>query len=351
MKRIVDQAGSAAREHDRKPCRGCDALVGHGLAECPACGAPVEGDGLIQDFSTGVQPQLSRANFYRMREQYAEAEGICLEVLQRHPHDVEAHTLMGDIYSDRGQFEQASRWYELALDLEPGSFTNRQKLQIASDRVTAIENASTVEQLGLPQRQGLRSVVFAFAALAVIGLCAGLAYTLGQKNPTADADRVVRTPIAAKEEAAAREAAQVKLPVAPVLEVPKPALPSAHEPREDKQLASHFGDLTHSSRIASASQDPRTKAITVTLRMDDLTEWRRPVAETARDVLFRITDAPMVTMRVMVRGRLEYVADIPRDKMLEALDGENAAIADSWIPYVLTNEWYATSVDPSLTAP
>lgn len=64
---------------------------------------------------------LSEANLYRMRRQFTDATDNCVKVLRAEPGNVTAHSLLGDIYRDQNQLEEAVHWYRMAVDLKPSA--------------------------------------------------------------------------------------------------------------------------------------------------------------------------------------------------------------------------------------
>ncbi len=70
------------------------------------------------------------------------------------PQQRRRHTLLGDVYAERCDLEQAAQWYELALDLDPESRVDRQRLDEVRERMKAKQTASTAEQIGMPRQKG-----------------------------------------------------------------------------------------------------------------------------------------------------------------------------------------------------
>src|SRR5579872_6736771 len=92
---------------------------------------PVCDNGLaagVAQVSSTFDADLARANLLRMRADYKRAEDLCLTILKSNPKSAATHSLLGDIYSDQGQLEQAAQWYGLSLDLDPSSMADKQKL-------------------------------------------------------------------------------------------------------------------------------------------------------------------------------------------------------------------------------
>jgi hypothetical protein len=92
---------------------------------------------------------LAQANLLRLRGQHEEAEAKCSEVLSRQRNNASAHSLMGDICRDQQRLRDAIEWYKLALDIEPSSRADREKLQELLDQVYA--GGKPTPASGLPE--------------------------------------------------------------------------------------------------------------------------------------------------------------------------------------------------------
>jgi tetratricopeptide (TPR) repeat protein len=111
-------------------CQHCGAEAEETAGFCSQCGLPMRPPASDpaaragQSPATGgsaTYPLLARANLLRMRGRWVEAAAACAEVLRTEPDNPSAHSLMGDIYENQGQLEQAIHWYDLALSLNPQS--------------------------------------------------------------------------------------------------------------------------------------------------------------------------------------------------------------------------------------
>lgn len=123
-------------------------------------------------------PGLARANLLRMRGHWEEAEAECAAVIRRQPDDPTAHSLLGDIYLDQGRIADAERWYQLALDIDPGRVADRRRLQRAGELLAARRTRSDWEEAlrtGQANVAGpllLREAVQRVAAIVGFGACA-----------------------------------------------------------------------------------------------------------------------------------------------------------------------------------
>ena len=140
---------------------------------------------------------------------------MCLGILKRFPNNGTAHTLLGDIYAEKGELEQAAEWFEMALDLRPESENDRRKLEAVQRRRFEQDAASAAQQLGIPEsKPRAQQYVFVMVLLVVI---VGIGSFLlgGSMAPNRNSGK----PKTARE--AAREAAKTGRPVKP-LPPPKP---------------------------------------------------------------------------------------------------------------------------------
>jgi hypothetical protein len=76
-----------------------------------------------------VTAKLAEANLARMRGHWEEAEACCIDVLRLDPSNLEAHSLLGDLYRDQDRLDDAAQWYRLALDINSNSTVDQAKLK------------------------------------------------------------------------------------------------------------------------------------------------------------------------------------------------------------------------------
>jgi hypothetical protein len=100
---------------------------------CSACGAKFgapEGSAPAPSTSR-AEALLSEANLLRMRSKWLDAEARCVDAMRLDPKNVDAQSLLGDIYRDQAKYEEAAQWYQLVLDAQPGRSAERLKLREA----------------------------------------------------------------------------------------------------------------------------------------------------------------------------------------------------------------------------
>jgi len=173
-----------------KFCDHCLAPLSQDATHCPECGLPVTSGTddplLIAEEERLVNPRLAHANLLRMRGQWEEAMRVCADVLRQFPSNVHAHALMGDIYRDQGNLEEAAQWYKLALDLAPDSAVDRRRLEQVQQELELRQKAQSqsreVEHLQ-KQARALRifsASVLGIAVLIAIGITWAFQHRLSQ---------------------------------------------------------------------------------------------------------------------------------------------------------------------------
>ncbi|GIV14910.1 MAG: hypothetical protein KatS3mg022_0345 [Armatimonadota bacterium] len=158
-------------------CDHCLAPLSKDATHCPECGLPVTSGTddplLIEEEERLVNPRLAHANLLRMRGQWEEAMRACSDVLRQFPNNVHAHALMGDIYRDQGNLEEAAQWYKLALDLAPDSVVDRQRLEQVQRELELRQKAqSQSQEVEHLQKQARMLRIFSASVLGLAVLIA-----------------------------------------------------------------------------------------------------------------------------------------------------------------------------------
>jgi hypothetical protein len=142
---------------------------------------------------------LARANLLRMRGQWTEAADLCAQVIHANAKNPTAHSLLGDIYQDQGQTEEARHWYQLALELNPASRADRAKLALTEEMLEArsqraeweavIEGRAQPVATSLLVRESVQRVgALAGSALCAIILVMAVLVSLSERNSVNDAE-------------------------------------------------------------------------------------------------------------------------------------------------------------------
>ncbi len=114
-------------------CNLCLSPISPDDTECPVCGNPVtkedQLDPLLAKIEDRVHATLISANLKKLRGDLDGAIHECISAMRINPNSLEAHSMLGDIYRDKGNIEEAERWYQLALDLNPDSNVDKLRLE------------------------------------------------------------------------------------------------------------------------------------------------------------------------------------------------------------------------------
>lgn len=161
-------------------CDHCLAPLTKEVTHCPECGLPITSGTddplLIAEEERMVNPRLAYANLLRMRGQWEETIRVCADVLKQFPHNVSAHSLMGDIYRDMGNLEEAAQWYKLATDLAPDSIVDRRRLEQVQKELQLRRQAQDQSQMVTHLQKQTRmlrifsATVLGVAVIAAIGI-------------------------------------------------------------------------------------------------------------------------------------------------------------------------------------
>lgn len=325
-------------------------------------GAPASNNWMVGQIldEDALHGNLAKANLLRLRGDYAEAEKICLDVLAAHPDSAPSHTLLGDIAFSQDKADQAVHHYEIAYSLEPNSIDLRRKLQDATALRASHESVNTVDQLGLPSNAPVPWSAIGFGAFAAIAVGAlvmvGLALAPRSPHVSPPSAPIVATqamtvkPSGTKTAYASNKGAVTTSEVKPT-ETTQPVETASSTPAvtslpltaEDQNLLQTIQSKSaFGSHLQTLSSSPRDHSVVLTFSYGAGEDPRKVGAELAKDVLDQSGDTLSITVRGVRDQKLDYMADVPRTKYADTMtDTWRTANPgeDSWIGYVLTNEW------------
>lgn len=115
-------------------CAKCGAAVATGQSMCEACGAPLRHNSAAVPREE-IAGLLAEATLLRTWGQYEEAINVGIRIVRLDAGSFPAHTLLGDLYRDQGNYREALGWYKLAVQLDPANEVVRRKLDEMIDHV------------------------------------------------------------------------------------------------------------------------------------------------------------------------------------------------------------------------
>ncbi len=326
-----------------------------------ASGAPDNnGVGGIQQVSSTFDADLAKANLLRLRAEYRKAEDICLSILKTYPNSAATHSLLGDINGDQGKLEQAAQWYELSLDLDPGSLPDQHKLDDMREQIKERDHISAMEQLGLPEPKQVPLKWVVVGVSAVVILILGLAAAFRVRGADVDTKPVVvKTPIkAAPSNVVANLPGLSTASIKPSTVLPTtnpsgdgPTTPAAFPKADDELKMEVAANSKYGERLLTLTQDLRSRVTTMTYSSVEGDDERTVAADLAK-ALFEASDDPKsAVLKAMKDDKLMYQAEAPRDLYVETLTDEwqqQHPDPDSWVAHVLKNEvWAKNDSDPA----
>ncbi|HVT12076.1 MAG TPA: tetratricopeptide repeat protein [Fimbriimonadaceae bacterium] len=316
-------------------CEKCFTSLPPGAATCPECGAPV-GNVSPAEAEADVYPELAKANLARMRGDYKQAEDQLLSVLKRYPNNPSANEMLGDLAAEREDYPHAVEWYEMALEIVPTSASIGRKLRDARSKVEQKQTQDTTAQLGLPDPSSRMPLIVGGLIVLFVAIFAG-AYFLGARG----AANAKQTPVL-KLDAQQPQQQQAAPPNQPPKEEDNQPPQTASKPavEDDRSLLDILTrKCADGTAILSAWADPRAKSVMITFA--ETGDEKALMARLARDAFAALPDANLVTLRGIRQGRVDYMADVAREKMAETQAPEwqqqHANEPDLWIDYVLQN--------------
>lgn len=308
--------------------------------------------------------ELAEVNLLRMRGRYDEAIEKCTTLLRQRPNDPLLHSLIGDVYHDQGNLDEAVQWYRMALDLDPTSDYVREKL----------EKAEHLTLSGQTKRTDLdwwRWAILACAA-AILAVAVGTGWAIWSSRSTSPTR--VEPPPASQAPPPGLAVPTPHSPQTPTAQtyVPPPARSEAMagpvKPSGDggtagslTALERHLLDLLSKSiqpevsgrtSVRSLTIDPRSHTAVVSMyaasppaRPDELNAlvwdaravalWTLSLAPDLRSVTIRVLSR--FAQRLGVAGPVEivFIGDLERDRAdIASALGTNPFSAQWWSPRV-----------------
>lgn len=336
---------------DIRVCERCFATVVTGSEFCGECGAPVSDEPYSEGSDGAIYSELARANLLRMRGDYKTAEDVSLAILRRYPNNATANSLLGDNCAERGDLEQAAEWYELALDISPDSPAIRQKLGSVQERIKQREAAMTAEQLGLPTSRPKVALYVVLVVLILVGTGVA-AYFFGRQglgSGRLGSSGIVEAPVTLEPKQAPPETTRPRQDTNPAGETAASAaqLGSANA-RTDVEIQLFEGlkqRVPTGAQVLDVFQDPRSKAVTITLSVDPQDDPRNLAARVGASTFEIALDCNLVIARAFSQGKLILAADIQRQAVAQASTPEwlnqhkdqpgafeNAVLSNIWTP-------------------
>ena len=321
-----------AAQDQNKVCPKCFEVNDPAATYCIECGAPLSDEPGAEGSDQEVYREITQANLSRIRGDYKQAVDICLGILKRFPNNGTAHTLLGDIYAEQGELEQAAQWFEMALDLRPESQNDRRKLEAVQRRQSEQEAASTAQQLGIPESKP-RTQQYVYVMVLLVAIVGIGSFLLGRSinkgepeaRPSVINDPIDLTPPKAGD------------PTEDPGETTEPTTPTTFSgtPRDQAIAALVAGKYTVGRKLFSAHEDPRGPSLRVVARLDPGDDPAAVSVEFARALFVEYPSCVLVTIEFSDGVSTSYIADVARADYQRTLDStaeETSMLSRVWPP-------------------
>lgn len=134
-------------------CEDCKIILDDDVRYCPSCGKSVASDKRpVTSTSAEVGALLTSANLHRMRSEWDAAILDATEALKLDSDNPDIASLLGNIYEQRGMLSDALIWYEMAVELNPGSDEDKTRLERVKQQM-AEQRKNKTDSFGTFQRR------------------------------------------------------------------------------------------------------------------------------------------------------------------------------------------------------
>lgn len=304
---------------------------------------------------------LAQANLQRIRGNWLEATEMCMSAMRLVPGNVAAQSLLGDIYENQGCVDDAIQWYRMALDANPNSPADQQKLQrlleLKNNTTTYFDNSHNVAQ-DIPKtsvKDGSRTLKYfayssAFIVLAIILLSViqTRAQYMNNRNSANKSKNINTNPFYINASPPDTEAVAK---VNAVKDAGELALSNAIRQAEIPDAGSRF-------KFVDAETDPRLGRLTLTyiythypdetVTKDNLLRQSLRVIQSVKKMQ-ETSSYAYITMRVLLgdyNGNIQtaFIGDITRTDLVNYA-AEPASYSPEQVSAAFSNQWWYNGIN------
>ncbi len=333
-------------------CKDCRIVLDDDVRFCPKCGRDLAPDARVSKRDgANVESLLASANLHKIRSEWEEAIADTTDALRLDPRNPDIASLLGDIYVEREMPDEALVWYQMALDLNPDSEPDRQRLDKLSREMTARRREEGTGSFKAFERQTkvwTMSLAAAFVLLVVLALAVtllkGKAHEAPVPKPTGSRGTRISSPTGSALPYGPRVAPESSNPSAGPTDSSSMRTPAEAGVRTGLSATQSVSDM--GITIDDVIADPRSGVVIVTFSVPykgfvSKEQITRAAVAVARGVFALRQDASFVTARCMVqpggsKPQIAFVGDTARQS-IEAL-GENAT--DQQLAAAFTRPWW-----------
>ncbi|MFN8138488.1 MAG: hypothetical protein U0R49_01695 [Fimbriimonadales bacterium] len=326
-----------------KFCEHCFSQIEPADEFCKECGAPVAVGPAADTSDSVIYPELARANLFRLRGNFAEAEKVLLAVLKRYPGNTTSQVLMGDLNAEKGDSRQALQWYSMAGDIAkdiPGlqPKIDRVRAAIESEEAHAATSELEVKTGGFP------FMFISFIAGIILVVSAGAFWIAGARSKQKERDSLdkISLPISINQPAGpvakGNPQTGTKTTESPS---PVPSSGAGMTSAEKEMLASVTSSLGQIGvSLQSLTVDPRTHSAVITGTSPDAEGSLVLIARVGHAVITGNSSLGRATVRLIdpTSGQLACIGTVEASALGSATaevgsaDWATALVSEFWKP-------------------
>lgn len=340
-----------------RKCDDCKIILDDDVRHCPKCGSDLAPDTCAQQLpSTDITSLLASANLHRIRAEWDHAIADSTDALRLDPRNPDIASLLGSIYEERGMIDEALVWYQMALEMNPDSVPDQERLDRVSKLILAGRKRGREESFRVFER---RTKIWAWAlgAVFVVVVVLAIVSTLIRGKP---GEAPYSKPVAT---ARSRRAPIIEpggsLPKGPpvgsdTLAPPAAGASFARTPGESyirSELSTSQGVIETGATVDDVIMDPRSIVASVTFAIPfkvvvTREEITRAALAVARKTFDLSRDVKFVTVRCVIQvggtqGTLiAFVGDIAR----QSVDALGPTAGTDQLAAVFTHPWWNSQI-------
>jgi hypothetical protein len=335
-------------------CDDCKIILDDDVRHCPKCGGDVASDAPARRPATSdISSLLASANLHRIRAEWDSAIADATDALRLDPRNPDIPSLLGGIYEDRGMRDEALAWYQMAIEMNPDSVSDQERLDRVSDLILAKSKQGRAESFHTFE---WRTKVWALALGAVFVVMVVLAIVSVVRNKPSEAPFTMPIPTAQSQRRTAPltapgETLPQRPPAGSEAATPAPASASSvRTPGESyirSELSTSQAVTETGASIDDVIADPRSGVVSVTFAIPvkvvvTKEQITRAAAAVARKTFDLNREVKFVTVRCVIQvGGIQgtliaFVGDIAR----QSIDALGPSAGTDQLAGAFTHPWW-----------
>lgn len=333
-------------------CKDCRIVLDDDVRFCPKCGRDLAPNTPASTpDGSNVETLLASANLHKMRSEWEASIADATDALRLDPRDPDIASLLGDIYAEREMLDEALVWYQMALELNPDSAPDKQRLEKLSKEIAAKRREEGTGSFKAFEKHtkvwtiAMAGVFVLLVVLALMGtLLKGRHRGTPVPKPTGGSQSRISPPTGGSMPSGPRITPETTNPTAAPTSGSSLRTPAESDVRTGISAAQSITDA--GITIDDVIADPRSGVVTVTFSVPykgfvSRELITRAAVAVARMVFQLRQDAMFVTARCVIQSggtkpQIAFVGDTAR----QSIDALAANATDQQLTAAFTRPWW-----------